>query len=199
MSDYVLNSNTTVVEASNAKAADVPSFSQKTPEAPAEKAKNYIFTQIDRDLVIATQEGLPVVERPYLAIAEQLDISEDEVMFRLEKMKEYGVIRRIAGVPNHYRIGFKANGMTVWNVADDRIKELGRQVGQLPFVSHCYQRPRHQPYWNYNLFAMVHGSERAQVEERTKIVKELLGDACSEHEILYSSKILKKTGLRLAN
>lgn len=194
MSVLDLNSNP-----SDMNKTDVPSFSQKTPEAPAEKAKDYIFTQIDRDLVIATQEGLPIVERPYQVIADQLGISEDEVMFRLEKMKECGVIRRIAGVPNHYRIGFKANGMTVWNVADDQIKELGRKVGQLPFVSHCYQRPRHQPYWNYNLFAMVHGSERAQVEERTQLVKELLGDACTEHEILYSSKILKKTGLRLAN
>ncbi len=194
MSDLDLNSNP-----SDTNKTDVPSFSQKTPEAPAEKAKDYIFTQIDRDLVIATQEGLPIVERPYQVIADQLGISEDEVMFRLEKMKDCGVIRRIAGVPNHYRIGFKANGMTVWNVADDQIKELGRKVGQLPFVSHCYQRPRHQPYWNYNLFAMVHGSERAQVEERAQLVKELLGNACTEHEILYSSKILKKTGLRLAN
>ncbi len=199
MSDLDLNSNPTDENTVNVITDDVPSFSQKTPEAPAEKAKDYIFTQIDRDLVIATQEGLPVVERPYQAIADQLGISEDEVMFRLEKMKECGVIRRIAGVPNHYRIGFKANGMTVWNVADDKIKELGRKVGQLPFVSHCYQRPRHQPYWNYNLFAMVHGSERAQVEERAQLVKELLGNACTEHEILYSSKILKKTGLRLAN
>ncbi|MFT4765000.1 MAG: DNA-binding Lrp family transcriptional regulator [Oleispira sp.] len=159
---------------------------------------NFILTEVDRALVVATQEGLPVSERPYQIIGEELGISEDEVICRLEKMLEHGVIRRIAVVPNHYRIGFKANGMTVWNVKDEDIKRLGRQIGELPYVSHCYQRPRHEPYWSYNLFAMVHGTERAQVEERAQKLKAILGDACLGDEILYSSKILKKTGMRLS-
>lgn len=159
---------------------------------------DFILTAIDRALVIATQEGLPVSERPYHIIGEEIGISEDEVISRLEKMLEHGVIRRIAVIPNHYRIGFKANGMTVWNVKDKDIKRLGRQIGELPYVSHCYQRPRHEPYWSYNLFAMVHGTERAQVEERAKKLKAILGDACLGHEILYSSKVLKKTGMRLS-
>ncbi len=163
-----------------------------------ELARDYLLTPLDRALVVATQEGLPVTAQPYLAVAQQLGISEDEVIFRLEKMKEFGVIRRIAAVPNHYRIGFKANGMTVWDIEDEKIKELGMKIGQLPYVSHCYQRPRHEPYWSYNLFAMVHGTERSQVEERAELVREMLGDACRKHEILYSSKILKKTGLRFS-
>lgn len=163
----------------------------------AEPTTGFILTEMDRALVVATQEGLPVSERPYLEIANELGISEDEVICRLEKMLEHKVIRRIAVVPNHYRIGFKANGMTVWNVKDEDVKELGRQIGELPYVSHCYQRPRHEPYWSYNLFAMVHGTQRAQVEERAEKLKAILGDACLGNEILYSSKILKKTGMRL--
>jgi DNA-binding Lrp family transcriptional regulator len=160
--------------------------------------KEFVLTEIDRALVVATQEGLPVSERPYQIIGEEVGISEDEVICRLEKMLEHGVIRRIAVVPNHYRIGFKANGMTVWNVKDEDIKRLGRMIGELPYVSHCYQRPRHEPYWSYNLFAMVHGTERAQVEERAEKLKAILGDACLGNQILYSSKILKKTGMRLS-
>ncbi len=168
-------------------------------EQVAEKInQEFNLTAVDRALIVATQEGLPVSERPYQVIAEEVGISEDEVICRLETMLEHGVIRRIAVIPNHYRIGFKANGMTVWNVKDDDISRLGRQIGELPYVSHCYQRPRHEPYWSYNLFAMVHGTERAQVEERAEKLKAILGDACLGNEILYSSKILKKTGLRLA-
>jgi len=182
---------------------EIDSFNPKTksPFSKKETVKpktDFVLTEIDRALVIATQEGLPVSERPYQVIAEELGISEDEVICRLEKMLEHGVIRRIAVIPNHYRIGFKANGMTVWNVKDEDIKELGRQIGELPYVSHCYQRPRHEPYWSYNLFAMVHGTERAQVEERAEKLKAILGDACLGNEILYSSKILKKTGMRLS-
>jgi DNA-binding Lrp family transcriptional regulator len=169
-------------------------FSDKKAVKPT---TDFVLTEIDRALVVATQEGLPVSERPYQIIGDELGISEDEVICRLEKMLEHKVIRRIAVIPNHYRIGFKANGMTVWNVKDEDIKELGRQIGELPYVSHCYQRPRHEPYWSYNLFAMVHGTERAQVEERAEKLKAILGDACLGNEILYSSKILKKTGMRL--
>jgi len=181
----------------------IDSFNPKTksPFATKDAVKpttEFVLTEIDRTLIIATQEGLPVSERPYQVIAEEVGISEDEVICRLEKMLEHGVIRRIAVIPNHYRIGFKANGMTVWNVKDEDIKRLGRQIGELPYVSHCYQRPRHEPYWSYNLFAMVHGTERAEVEERAEKLKAILGDACISNEILYSSKILKKTGMRLS-
>lgn len=158
---------------------------------------DYILSSIDREIVVETQGGLPVSERPYLEVAKKLDISEDEVIARLDNMLQRGVIRRIAAVPNHYRIGFRANGMTVWNVDDDKIKELGKKIGALSFVSHCYQRPRHEPYWSYNLFAMVHGNERSDVEEKTKQLKQILGDACHCNEILYSSEILKKTGMRI--
>ena len=146
---------------------------------------------VDRAIILATQEGLPLVPQPYHAVAEQVGISPDEVMKRLNAMLESGVIRRIGAVPNHYALGYKANGMTVWDVADERI-------GQLDFVSHCYQRPRHLPDWPYNLFAMVHGHDRAEVERMAQQIAALLGEASRGHEILYSTRILKKTGLRIA-
>ena len=122
-------------------------------------------------------------------------------MYLAFSLDKYG---RLAGLDKVSKLnaqiiisGFKANGMTVWNVKDSDVKRLGRQIGELPYVSHCYQRPRHEPHWSYNLFAMVHGTERAQVEERAEKLKAILGDSCLGNEILYSSKILKKTGMRL--
>lgn len=152
---------------------------------------------IDRRLVQATQAGLPLVAQPYHAIAEQLGLSAEEVMGRFAAMQASGAIRRIAAVPNHYALGYRANGMSVWDVPDDKISELGQRIGALEFVSHCYHRPRHPPDWPYCLFAMVHGRDRGAVEDQVARIAELLGPDDRGHEILYSTRILKKTGLRL--
>jgi DNA-binding Lrp family transcriptional regulator len=153
---------------------------------------------IDRRLIVATQAGLPRVPRPYEAIGAELGIPGGDVIARLKRMLETGVIRRIGAVPNHYAIGYTANGMSVWDVADERIDELGARVGALSFVTHCYRRPRRLPDWPYNLFAMVHGPDREEVSARVAEIATLLGDACRRHDILYSTAILKKTGLRIA-
>lgn len=154
--------------------------------------------ELDRRIIRATQSGLPLVHRPYEAVGAALGISGEQVRERLQAMLDEGLIRRIGAVPNHYRLGFTANGMSVWDVADERVDELGERIGQLPFVSHCYRRPRRAPVWNYNLFAMLHGRSRDEVEAQAKQVAALLGDACRAHDILYSTAILKKTGLRIS-
>lgn len=151
----------------------------------------------DRRLIVATQEGLPRLCRPYHAIAEKLGIGPEEVMARLRRMLDSGVIRRIGAVPNHYALGYRANGMSVWDVPDERVRELGEMIGALDFVSHCYHRPRHLPAWPYNLFAMVHGRDRGEVETKVRAIADLLGTAGRGHTVLYSTRILKKTGLRL--
>lgn len=151
----------------------------------------------DRRIVAATQGGLPLCERPYAAVAEGTGLTESEVMARLRCMQETGVIRRIGAVPNHYALGYRANGMSVWDVPDDRVGELGRRVGALPFVSHAYRRPRHLPLWPYNLFAMVHGRAREEVEAKVREIAELLGPDARAHAVLYSTRVLKKTGLRI--
>jgi DNA-binding Lrp family transcriptional regulator len=155
--------------------------------------------ETDRRIVQATQSGLPLTPRPYHAIAEQLGLTPEDVMTRMNAMLETGVIRRIGVVPNHYALGYIANGMTVWDVADDQVDELGERIGQLPFVSHCYRRPRRLPHWPYNLFAMVHAKNREQAQADADQIAAVLGDACRKSDILYSSRMLKKTGLRLVD
>ena len=153
--------------------------------------------EIDRALIVATQGGLPLVARPYHTIGEQIGIAGEEVMRRMQALLSGGIIRRIGAVPNHYAIGWSANGMTVWDVADDKVDELGPLVGALPFVTHSYRRPRALPAWPYNLFAMVHGSSREECSAKALEIRALLGDACRANDILYSTRILKKTGLRI--
>lgn len=155
------------------------------------------LSDFDRALIAATQTGLPLVARPYEAVAAALGVPGGVVRERLAQMLQQGLVRRIGAVPNHYRLGFTANGMTVWDVDDDAVDALGERIGALPGVSHCYRRPRRLPQWRYNLFAMLHGQGREAVEQQALQIREMLGGACHAHEILYSTAILKKTGLRL--
>lgn len=151
---------------------------------------------VDRALIEATQAGLPLTPEPYQTLAEALGLSADEVMHRLQTMQDNGSIRRIAAIPNHYRLGYRYNGMTVWNVPDTRVDALGAAVGRLAFVSHCYRRPRHLPDWPYNLFAMIHAKTETETAAQIGQIAELLGPDNLGHEVLYSTRILKKTGFR---
>lgn len=149
-----------------------------------------------RCLVELTQSGLPLVDNPWDWIGEHLGLDEDAVLTLLRQLQDDGAIRRIAAVPNHYRLGYKHNGMTVWDVEDTHLPRLGQLLGSQPFVSHCYRRPRREG-WHYNLFAMVHGRSAGEIEDYRAQIRQLLGDACRADEMLVSSRILKKTGLRV--
>ena len=167
------------------------------PLAQLAMTETGIIDNIDRQIIAATQKGLPLSRNPYHVIAQQLGLQAEDVIQRMKAMQDKGIIRRIGVIPNHYKLGYKSNGMSVWNIADDDIRESGKLVGSLDFVSHCYQRPRFLPEWPYNLFAMVHGKSHDEVIAKVNIIAELLGDHNRGHEILFSTKILKKTGLRI--
>lgn len=156
-----------------------------------------IIDEVDRQIIQATQSGLALVSRPYHDIAEGLGITVSEVIIRMKAMQEAGIIRRIAAVPNHYALGYKGNGMTVWDVPSELINELGEKVGALDFVSHCYHRPRFLPDWPYNLFAMVHAHNREEALLLVDTIAKLLGEHDRGHDVLFSKRILKKTGMRL--
>lgn len=158
--------------------------------------------ELERRIIVATQGGLPLVADPWGAVAEQLDVPPEELIARIEGMLARGAIRRIGAVPNHYAIGYTANGMSVWDVADDAIDAVGEWLGALSAVTHCYRRPRRLPDWPYNLFAMVHGRSREAVCEQLDDIAARLHErfpgACRGRDVLFSSAILKKTGLRIA-
>ena len=153
---------------------------------------------IYRKIVASTQAGLPLVREPYRVIAGRLGLDEAEVIFRLRRLLGDGAIRRIGAIPNHYALGLTANGMSVWDVADEAVAEIGARIGELDDVTHCYERPRHLPLWPYNLFAMVHGHSREEVGAKVERIAGLIGPAARSHDVLFSTRILKKTGLRIA-
>ena len=152
---------------------------------------------VDRAIIEATQAGLPLTSMPYDEVAQKIGVTPSVVMARLQQMLDRGLIRRIGLVPNHFALGWKFNGMTVWDVADEAVDQLGALVGALPFVTHCYRRPRFLPEWPYNLFAMIHAKSREDAQGNIDQISALLGADCRAHSTLFSTRILKKTGLRI--
>jgi len=164
--------------------------------------KSQQLSELERKYVVLTQNGLSICAEPYHKLAQQLNITVKHTLDITADLLDRGIIRRIAAVPNHYKLGYTINGMTTWDIKDAKAVEFGKKVGELPFVSHCYLRPRHLPKWNYNLFAMIHGKNDKEVNQYQEQIKELLKNVLQNHQgksndILTSTRILKKTGLRL--
>ena len=138
-------------------------------------------------------------QRPYHAVASELGIPPEDVIRRLHRMLEAGIIRRIGAVPNHYVLGYRANGMSVWDVPDEDVAGIGRRVGALRLRQPLLPTGRAIcRCWPYNLFAMVHGRTRARSRPRWPRSPNCSAPPTAATTVLYSTRILKKTGLRIA-
>ncbi|MFB6141287.1 MAG: Lrp/AsnC family transcriptional regulator [Halosimplex sp.] len=153
------------------------------------------LTDLDRRLLLEIQGGFPLSATPYRDVAEAVGAPVEDVLASVERLLADGCIKRIGCVVNHLVTGFDANCMVVWDVPDDELDERGVDVGQLPYVTLCYHRPRRPDQeWPYNLFTMIHGREQSAVDEK---VDELAAEYLPyDHERLFSTETLKQTGAR---
>ena len=152
----------------------------------------------ERELIAAVQDGLPLVERPFAAIGERIGKGEDEVIGALRRLIDEGIIKRFGLVVRHHELGYRANAMVVWDVPDDRVTAVGRQLATLPFITLCYRRPRRPPAWPYNLFCMIHGRDRAGVETLIEQASALAGLEGCARTTLFSRRRFKQRGARYA-
>lgn len=150
----------------------------------------------DRLLLNALQDGIPLVERPYAAVAKSVGLPEEEVLARLARLSEEGVIRRFGVIVRHRELGYRANAMTVWDVPDEAAAAAGRSLAALDFVTLCYRRPRRLPEWPFTLFAMIHGHDRAAVENLVDMATEAAGLTGLPRAILFSRRRFKQRGAR---
>ena len=148
------------------------------------------------DLIEAIQDGLPLVTRPYADIANRLGCTEADVIERLRGMLETGVIKRLGVVVRHRELGYRANAMVVWDVPDERVDAIGLQLGDQDCVTLCYQRPRRLPDWPYNLFCMLHGKDRSEVEACIERTAAVLDIGTLPHAVLFSGRRFKQRGAR---
>jgi DNA-binding Lrp family transcriptional regulator len=152
----------------------------------------------DRALIRAIQGGLPLTRRPYARIGLELGLGEAEVIERIRALRDEGAIKRFGVVVNHRALGFRANGMVVWDIPDERVDEAARRLSEMDCVTLCYRRPRRPPHWPYNLFTMVHGRDEAAVRERIAQMAREAGLEDVPREVLFSRRCFKQRGARYA-
>ncbi len=152
----------------------------------------------DHELLAALAEGLALEPRPFARLGEAAGRDEAEVIARLRRLREAGVLTRLGLVVRHHELGYRANAMTVWDVPDARVAEAGRRLAALPFVTLAYRRPRALPAWPYNLFAMIHGRDRAVVEAQVDEATRAAGLEGLPRAVLFSRRCFKQCGARYA-
>lgn len=152
------------------------------------------LTNLQKKILLKTQDGIPITSSPYAKIAQELSISENEVVQNIIEIKEKNIIRRFGASIGHRDIGIVANAMCVWNVPDIMVEKIGKMMADCKYVTHCYLRPRY-PDWPYNMFTMVHSYSREECLEIVNKISEMTG--ISDYDVLFSKKEFKKTGIKL--
>lgn len=146
---------------------------------------------LDRQILLMLQDNFPLVSRPFILTAEKLGVSEEEVLRRVQRMIDEGIVRRFSASVRHRKLGISANPMCAWKVPKERVEEVGNKMAAFEEVTHCYERPTVKGKWEYNVFTMLHGYDRAGVEKTVKKISEATG--IKDYKLLYSTKEYKKT------
>lgn len=149
--------------------------------------------ELDKAIIRKLQEDLPLVKEPYKQIAKELDITEDELLKKINLLKQKKMLRRIGGILHHRTAGFNANAMVVWEVPKERIRAVAEVMIGYQEVSHCYERET-LPHWPYNIYTMIHADQYESCEALINhIAKETNLD---KYQVLYSTQELKKSSMK---
>lgn len=151
---------------------------------------------LQRELVGKLQSGIPFVAAPYAELwpnePEKIKLALDQI----NAWKENGVIKRFGIVVRHHELGYKENAMVVWDIPDEAVTDLAMRAAQMPAVTLCYRRPRQMPQWPYNLFCMIHGKDRAIVQDTITDICRKTGLQAYPMKILFSMRRFKQQGAR---
>jgi DNA-binding Lrp family transcriptional regulator len=151
-----------------------------------------MLTDLEKKIIGLLQTDIPVVKRPFLEMAKQINITEDQFLTVLNDLNDRGMIRRFGATLKHQNSGFKANAMVAWQVDEDRVEETGNIMAAFQEITHCYRR-NPAPGWKYNLYTMVHAANEDECRAIVKKISQAVGQ--KEYELLFSRKELKKTSM----
>ncbi|MBF0209628.1 MAG: Lrp/AsnC family transcriptional regulator [Desulfamplus sp.] len=151
-----------------------------------------MLTTLEKKIIASLQGNIPVTSHPFLELAQNIGVSEQEYLNVVKSLSERGIIRRFGATLKHQNSGFKANAMVAWRVDEDRVQDVGRIMASFDEVTHCYRR-NPAPTWQYNLYTMVHGPD----EDACRAIATRLSKAAKvdDYTLLFSTKELKKTSM----
>ena len=151
-----------------------------------------MLSELEKKIIASIQEDMAVTERPYLKIAQDLGISETELLDTVKDLFRRGIIRRFGATLRHQRTGFTANAMVAWKVDEDRVEAVGQKMASFRQVSHCYRRNPSRD-WPYNLYTMVHANDEQACHEIAR--KMARATSVKDYSLLFSREELKKTSM----
>lgn len=144
-----------------------------------------MISEVERGLLREVQR-LPLSERPYAEVADRLGMEEEGVMAMCKDLLEKGIIRRFGPSISHRKVGFAGNPMTVLNVPEEKLDDVGREIASERDVTHCYARSG----WDYNLFFMIHARTREEGLDRAHEIVSTTG--IQDYRIMFSVNEFKK-------
>lgn len=168
------------------------------PRRRAIEAEMPALSAGERRLMAVLQEGLELVPRPYARMGMRAGMTEDDVLDTLARWQRDGLIKRLGVIVHHHELGYRANAMCVWNVPDERVAEIGAALSGEPGVTLCYRRARAGADWPYNLYCMIHGRQRSEVQAHLDGMIRRQRLTGYPHEVLFSLRRYKQTGARYA-
>ena len=155
---------------------------------------DYRPDSMDRRILAAIEDGLPLVEQPYRVIAGQLGLDQADIIDRLDRLATARIVTRFGCVVRHARLGYNANAMAVWDVPDDMVDCVAASFARNPHVTLCYRRPRHLPLWPYNIFCMVHAKARRDAYAVIDEINLQADTGLNKQAVLFSTRCFKQRG-----
>lgn len=152
-----------------------------------------MLSPLDKRIIKRLQEDIPLTPNPYRDMAKELDIDEDELIARIKKYTEIGILKRIAAILYHRQAGFNANAMVIWKINSKDIDSIGEYMASIPEISHCYERISYS-FWDYNLYTMIHEKDIEKCNKIIQAISDTIG--IKDYRVLYSTRELKKTSMK---
>lgn len=113
------------------------------------------YDEYDRGILKLVQGDIPLESRPFSNIAQSMNISEEDILERVQDLLKKGTIRRWGAVLRHQQAGFTTNAMVAWKASSEQSDAAGCIMAGFKEVSHCYIREVPDEF-GYNMFSMIH-------------------------------------------
>ena len=152
-----------------------------------------MIDNIDKSIIRIIQGDIPLTPCPFATMASEIGITEEEFIYRINKLKEKGIIRRFGATLRHQIAGFDANAMIAWHVPDNEVDRIGKTLSRFKETTHCYQRASHKD-WPYNLYVMIHADTKERCYEIAERMSKAVG--VNDYVLLFSEREFKKTSMR---
>ena len=147
----------------------------------------------DQQIIKFLQGDIPLESHPLKKLADDLQLSEDEVLERIKDFQARGIMRRWGAVLRHQKAGYAYNAMVAWKVTPAEADNAGEIMAAFNEISHCYLREVSADF-GYNMFSMVHGRSDQELESTIDRIAEMTG--LNDYVILRSVRELKKVSMR---